>query len=224
MLLDIDRLDDADTQSVLFSVDRFNLFSFHRCDHLPESATDLREWISGVLAARGIDAKPCRIQLLCMPRVLGWQFNPLSVWYCQDQRGNPVAALCEVHNTFGERHCYLLEPEVSGSRWPIQDSSDKQFHVSPFISKDGEYRFTLQQPGEQLALHIQHLKQGELLLTASQVGEQKPLTTENLIVQFFRVPMQTLKVVSAIHWQALKIWMRGARLYRKPAPPTQEVS
>jgi len=222
MLIDIDRLDELDRRSPLFSVDRFNLFSFHRRDHLVEGQQDLRSWVDGVLTAQGIDPAQTKVRLLCMPRVLGWGFNPLSIWYCETQAGEPLAAVCEVHNTFGERHCYLLRAD--GGDWPLRDSHAKEFHVSPFMDISGRYAFVLDRPAEQLRVVIQQSDQGSPLLSATQLGERRVFSTRELLSFFLRIPLQTAKVLGAIHWHALKIWLRGVRFHRKPEPPLEEVS
>ena len=222
MLIDIDRLEELDRLSPLFSVDRFNLFSFHRRDHLVQGQHDLRAWIDGVLAQQGIDPEGLRVRLLCMPRVLGWGFNPLSIWYCETRAGQPVAAVCEVHNTFGERHCYLLRAGEAG--WPLRNSHAKEFHVSPFMAIRGKYAFVLDEPAQDLRVVIQQSDEGSPLLSATQLGEQRVFRTSTLISFFLRVPFQTAKVLGAIHWHALKIWLRGVPFHRKPEPPLEEVS
>ncbi len=221
LLIDIDRLDALDRCSSLFSVDRFNLFSFHRSDHLGQGESNLRGWAEQVLSQHGLRSQGLRIRLLCMPRVLGWGFNPLSIWYCETDDGEPVAAICEVRNTFGERHCYLLS---AGPDWPIRNGHAKEFHVSPFMPVSGDYAFVLDRPLDQLRVVIQQSDQGAPLLGASQMGQRQPFSTRSLLRQFLRIPFQTAKVLGAIHWQALKIWVRGAPFHRKPEPPLEEVS
>mgnify|MGYP001815486775 CR=1 FL=1 len=222
LLIDIDRLDEVQRLSPLFSVDRFNLFSFHRHDHLAEGQQDLRAWIDGVLAQQGIEPAALRIRLLCMPRVLGWGFNPLSIWYCETREGEPVAAVCEVHNTFGERHCYFLR--ANEGAWPMRNSHAKEFHVSPFMAVSGKYAFVLDRPAQQLRVVIQQSEEGAPLLSATQLGERRAFRTPALVSFFLRIPLQTAKVLGAIHWHALKIWLRGVPFHRKPEPPMEEVS
>lgn len=224
LLIDVDRLAELDTLSPLFSVNRFNLVSFHEADHLPEKSAGLREWIDAVLEGNGIPAKNTRVQLLCFPRILGLVFNPLSIWYCEGQDGQPMAVLCEVRNTFGERHCYLLRPEVNSAPWPLRQSHAKEFHVSPFMEMRGEYHFRLARPQERLHVHIRETVGKQLKLVASQNGVAYAFTSRNLVAQLVRVPWQTVKVVAAIHWQALKIWLRGIPFHTKPAPPVKEVT
>lgn len=224
LLLDIDAIDRAAASSWLFSRNRFNLLSFHDRDHLPEGSDDLRGWAEAVLARAGVHAPSPRIRLLCFPRVLGWVFNPLSLWYCEDADGTPVAVIAEVRNTFGERHCYLLKPREGADDWPLRQYHPKDFHVSPFIQMDAGYEFRLSRPNEALRIVIREFQDDRLMLVATQTGQRRPLRTRELLAQTLRVPMQTLKVLVAIHWQALKIWLKGEQFHRKPEPPLEEVS
>jgi len=223
LLLDIDHIDRVLASIGLLSRNRFNLLSFHDRDHLPEGHSDLRGWAESVLQQGGIDGSALRIRLLCFPRVLGWVFNPLSLWYCETAAGNPVAVIAEVRNTFGERHCYLL-PARDHSAWPLRQYHAKDFHVSPFIQMDAGYEFRLSRPQERLRIVIREYQDQRLMLVATQTGRRLPLRSGTLLRQTLRVPLQTLKVLAAIHWQALKIWLQGARFHRKPAPPLKEVS
>jgi DUF1365 family protein len=224
MLLDIDALDEAAASSAFFSHNRFNLFSFYDADHLPAGESSLRAWAERVLGRTGIDGRGLRIRLLCFPRLLGWVFNPLSLWYCEAPDGRPVAVIAEVRNTFGERHCYLLRAPEAGQDWPLRDHHPKDFHVSPFIDMDAWYDFRLSRPDERLRIVIREYRDDELMLVATQTGRRRPLNTPQLLFQAVRVPVQTLKVLAAIHWQALQIWLQRAPFYRKPEPPIEEVS
>jgi len=224
LLLDIDAIDRAVASSRLFSRNRFNLLGFHDRDHLPPGATDLRAWAEQVLAAGGVVESNLRIRLLCFPRVLGWVFNPLSLWFCERADGSPAAVIAEVRNTFGERHCYLLKPQDPTAGWPLRQRHAKDFHVSPFIGMQAAYEFRLSRPDERLRVVIREFVDDRLMLVATQTGERRPLCTIELLREVLRVPFQTLKVLSAIHWQALKIWLQGARFHRKPEPPREEVS
>jgi DUF1365 family protein len=224
LLLDIDAIDRVVATSRLFSRNRFNLLSFYDRDHLPDGAKDLRGWAEGVLARGGISMPGLKVRLLCFPRVLGWVFNPLSLWYCEDQQGAPIAVIAEVRNTFGERHCYLLKPQEGIADWPLRQSHSKDFHVSPFISMDANYEFRLSRPDEKLRIVIREFQDKQLMLVATQIGSRLPLRSSTLFSQTLRVPLQTLKVLAAIHWHALKIWLQGGQFHRKPAPPLEEVS
>ncbi|MGV6857819.1 MAG: DUF1365 domain-containing protein [bacterium] len=224
LLLDIDTIPEVAAASRLFSFNRFNLLSFHASDHLPAGETDLRAWANGVLDRAGIDGDRLRIRLLCFPRVLGWVFNPLSLWYCETPEGRPAAVIAEVRNTFGERHSYLLKPSAEHEGWPLLQRHRKDFHVSPFIGMQAEYAFRLPRPDERLSVLIREFEGEELMLVASQTGVRKPFTDWELLRQAASVPLQTLKVLAAIHWQALKIWLKGGQFHHKPPPPTEEIS
>ena len=176
------------------------------------------------MAGEGIDGRGLRIRLLCFPRVLGWVFNPLSLWYCERADGSPAAVIAEVRNTFGERHCYLLRQDAAQAGWPLRQSHAKDFHVSPFIDMQARYDFRLERPQQQLRVLIREFAGDRLLLVATQNGERHPFRSTVLLGELLRVPLQTVKVIAAIHWQALKIWLAGVRFYRKPEPPCDEVS
>lgn len=222
LLLDVDEIDSAADAAWCFSRNRFNLLSFHDADHLPPDARSLRGWAEQVLRDGGVDVAPARIRLLCFPRVLGVVFNPLSLWYCENADGTPLAVIAEVRNTFGERHCYLLHASQPG--WPLRARHAKHFHVSPFIGMRAEYAFELDRPATSLRVSIREFRDDALLLIATQHGERLPFTAAVLLRQMLRVPLQTLKVVGAIHWHALKIWLRGTPFHRKPHAPIEEVS
>lgn len=230
--LDIDRVAEVSERLRLFSYNRFNLFSFYDKDHLStdnqksgDGADALRRWVESGLREHGIDLQGGRIRLFCYPRILGFVFNPLSVWYCHDSQDRLVAILCEVRNTFGERHCYLLRNPQGGELDISQTHHHaKQFHVSPFLPISGEYEFRFSQPSAKLDVSIVWREKGERSMIATQRNTQVPISDWTLLKTFFGLPLMTLKVVFAIHWQALKIWFRGARFYKKPKPPEKEIS
>lgn len=224
LYLDLDRIDlDLDGLRLL-SHNRFNLFSFHDRDHGPRDGSPLRPWIDRILADAGIDLPGGRVQLLCMPRVLGYGFNPLSTWYCRHRDNRLRAVLCEVRNTFGEWHGYLLHDHGRPLAEPVRAEAVKRFHVSPFFPVRGVYRFRLSDPGEHLGIGIRLHQDGALCLSAAQSARRQPLTDRVLAGVALRFPLAGLKVISAIHRQALTLWLRGARHHSKPAPPRQEIS
>ena len=224
LLLDIDRLEETAVRLRLLSHNQPNLFAFYDGDHGPRDGTPLRPWIEGILREHGIELDGGQILLLCFPRLFGYTFNPLSIWYCLGADGAPRAVLCEVHNTFGENHSYLLHTGGQKLSWPVRDQATKRFHVSPLMALEGRYRFRLSEPGDDLAVFVQAIQQGRLLLSAAQVGQGEALTDRGLIKALARTPLMTFKVVAAIHWQALKIWLRGTPFYPKPEPPKKEVT
>jgi DUF1365 family protein len=224
LLLDVDRLDEAAAQTAVFSHNRFSLLSFHDADHGARDGTPLRPWLDGVLARFGIDLAGGPVHLLCFPRVLGYVFNPLAVWYCRHRDGSLRAVLLEVSNTFGERHGYLLHEDGAALQWPLRQSRAKCFHVSPFVGMEADYHFRLGEPGERLEIGIREHQGGQLMLVAAQVAAAQPFSTQHLLRAVAAIPLLTLKVMAMIHWQALKIWLRGATYFPKPPPPREEVT
>jgi DUF1365 family protein len=227
LLLDIDRIDELDRSLRWFSRNRFNLLSFRDRDYGRGENDGLRAWATGVLSDGGIELDGGRIRLLTLPRVLGHAFNPISLWYCEHRDGRLLAVIAEVRNTFGEKHSYLLPAPASSAgddaySW-IQDK-EKGFHVSPFFDLVGRYRFELGLPGERLRVLIHETREGSPIFDASLTGERRELSDRSIVLQIARMPWMTIKVVVGIHWQALKIWLRGARYHAKPAPPQSDVT
>lgn len=218
LLLDLDNIAIA-TQSAVFSHNQFNLMSFYDKDHGAADGKSLRDYVNGLLKNAGQSA-PARVELLCYPRILGWVFNPLSVYYCYDAENTLNALIYEVRNTFGERHTYvapILEGEQSHGR--IRQERDKLFYVSPFIGMKMRYHFRITPPDQNLTLRILEHDEDGPLLSATFSGVRHPLNTKNLLKAFFQVPLQTLKIVSGIHWEALKLWKKGAQFHKRPARP-----
>lgn len=231
LLLDLDRLEQDASRLRLLSLERFNLLSFHRRDHGPRDGSPLRPWIDALLRHQaGIDLEGGRVRLLCMPRVLGYGFNPLSLWYCEHRDGRLRAVLCEVHNTFGEAHGYLLHAHGAPLAWPVRGRKAKRLHVSPLIGMDAAYHFRIDEPGERATIAITEYETaaGEdaarVVLTAAWDGRARPLDDVQLARACLTLPLMTLGVMAAIHWQALLAWLRGAPWWRKPAPPPHGVS
>lgn len=222
LLLDLDALDR--TGSRLLSIGRFNLLSFYPQDHGPMDGSPLRPWFDRLLAEQGIDLEGGTVKLLCFPRVLGLGFNPLTLWYGFHQSGRLRVILAEVHNTFGEHHFYLLGRHGVPEDRPLVDTADKCFHVSPLIGMQARYHFRLAEPDERLSVLIREFQDERLMLVASQTGRGEPVSDRALLRAMLRTPLLTAKVLAGIHWQALKIWLRGAPFHPKPAPPSHEVS
>jgi uncharacterized protein len=225
LLLDLDELDTLDRELRLFSVDRFNLFSFYRRDRGDRSGADLRGQVEAAMRKVGLEPDGGPILLLTMPRLLGWAFNPLSIYFCQNRDGQPVAILWEVDNTFGERHAYMIPVEERAAGGEIIQSCDKQFYVSPFMDMDLRYAFRVSPPGNTLSVRIDTLdRDGDLVMTARHLARRQALTDRALLKAFFAIPFLTLRVVGGIHWEALKIWLKGIRLRRRPQPPEEPVT
>ena len=212
-LLDVDRLETAESR--LMKIDRFGLFSFHRKDHGPRDGGALRPWVERQLAKAGRPA-PERIMLLSMPRFLGYVFNPLSVFFCHDASGRLKSIVYEVKNTFGDQIPYVAA--VDQDAGAARHRQTKEMFVSPFIEMDQTYRFTIRPPGERLAIRI---KQGDGTpggdwLIATQNGARRVLSDRSLAGLTLTHPFAAVKVITAIHWQALKLWLKGARFIRYP--------
>ncbi len=207
----------------LLSLDRFNLFSLHGQDYGRDGNPDA--WMKQLLHERAITSADGDVVLMTMPRVLGYAFNPVSFWFCLDSAGQLRAVLADVSNTFGERHAYLIHHE---DQRPIGKddlfSSRKVFHVSPFIEVTGHYNFRFAYGEKAVGVWIDHHDDEGLLLTTSVTGKRSPATSLALFHCFLRYPLVTLKVIGLIHYQAIKLMLKGIRYHRKPLPPTIEIS
>ncbi len=223
MLFDLDELPALSTRLRLFSHNRFNLLGFHDRDH-GEGGVHLRAWVEATLAAAGHPIVGGQILLLCMPRVLGHVFNPLSIYFCHDRDGALAAMLYEVNNTFGERHSYLI-PLGGPAGEVIHQSCAKAFHVSPFMDMAMTYDFRISRPGETIATTV-HGKDaaGALLIAAAFTGARRELSDASLAGALVRYPLLTLKVVAAIHLEAVKLILKGLRLRPRPPPPGAAIS
>lgn len=214
--------DKATLRTRLFSVNRSNLFSFHDADH--GDGIDSEAWARGLLTCEGLSTIDGRIWLHTMPRLFGFVFNPVSFWYCHDRAGALRAVICEVNNTFGERHCYLLTAPDGGIIGNDQElRAQKAFHVSPFFPVQGEYRFRFHQDGER-RVAIDYYEGSTLLLETALSGHPLPLCDRSLLQLLFSLGWSTLLVVLRIHWQALQLWRKGAIFHRKPLPPSKEIT
>ena len=202
VLIDIDELPLLDGLR-WFSHNRAGLFSHRDADHA--DGGDLRTWVTQKLAGAGLPA-PGRIRLLCYPRILGYVFNPLTVWYCDDKDGAPLATIYEVHNTFHERHAYVLPAAAE------KQEADKAFYVSPFIDMNCHYQFKLAQPDARVLVAINETQDGEPLLYAAFTGKRQDFSDANLIRLFFSHPLMTLKVTAGIHWEALRLILKGIKI------------
>jgi len=217
LLIDIDELDALSRRLRLFSVGRFNLFSFHPRDHGDGSGVNLREQIERPLREAGLPTGGA-LRLLTMPRVLGHVFNPISVWFCHAPQGDLQAIVYEVNNTFGERHSYLI-PVTDGSARIVAQHCDKALHVSPFLSTEMRYSFRVEPPDAQLCVGVSVLDSEGVVLNARLDAERRTLSDAALLRVFVSHPLLTLKVVTAIHWEALRLWLKGTPLHpHRPAP------
>ena len=213
LLIDLDRLDAADRLSPLFAVNRAALYSFHESDHGERDGSSLRAYAQRCAASRGIDLTGGRVRLLCYPRLLGYTFNPLSVYFCHLADGTLALMIYEVRNTFGDIHAYVLPVKPAQvSRAGIRQEQDKLFYVSPFIEMAMRYRFRISPPGEEVKLRILETDRDGPLLAATFTGRHRALTSAALLRACAAIPLLTFKIIAAIHWQALRLWFKGAQL------------
>ena len=222
---DIDELPALDRRLRLFGYNRWNIVAFLDRDHGPGDGSALRPWIERELAAAGLPGPYGAVRIVCFPRLFGYVFNPLSIWFCHDLEGALLAVLYEVNNTFGERHCYLISADGENTRGgAIEQSCAKLLHVSPFAPMQAYYRFRLAVPGERLRIGVVQAAGDGTLLAAAQTGRREALTEASLRRVLWRYPLMTLKITAAIHWEAFLLWRKKLPLFRRPSPPTTLVT
>lgn len=221
LLIDLDRLDEADRQSRLFGVNRRALYGFHEADHGDRDRTSLRAYAQRCAAKEAIDLTGGSVLLLCYPRLFGYAFNPLSVYFCHRASGELALMIYEVRNTFGGIHAYVL-PVKPGeyTEAGLRQQQDKTFHVSPFMAMAMRYHFRVSPPDECVKLRILETDREGPLLAATFNGRRRPLTTVALLRSFVALPLVSLKIIAAIHWEALRLWLKGARLISQNETPT----
>ncbi len=217
LLLDLDKLESARKQSRFFSINRFNVLSFHEKDHGKRDGSNLRRHIDMLLAKKSVE-RPSRVLLLAYPRLLGYGFNPLSVYYAYDETDQLTAIVYEVRNTFGGLHTYVLPVETGQmSDAGVRQHQTKEFYVSPFISMEQHYHFRMLPPGDAIRVRILETDARGPLLSATFSGSGTPLTSRAILKECARVPFLTAKVIGAIHWEAFKIWLKRVPFHPRPA-------
>jgi len=221
LLIDVDRIDEAAAGLTCFSKGRFGVFSFAERDHGARDGSPLRPWVEDKLAEAGVAASAHTIRLLCFPRVLGFVFNPISIFFVHAADERLEAVIYEVNNTFGQGHAYVV-PATGGAK--ERQWADKRLYVSPFYPVEGGYQFRLTAPGSHFRLVITKQVDGQADFTANLIAERRTLTDAVLIRLFFSMPLMTLGVVAAIHWQALRLWIKGAPFGARPAGPKSNQS
>lgn len=219
LLIDLDELDMLNDRLRLFSYNRPNVFSLHDKDHGDGSSTAVRVQVEDRLREAGIDISGGSIRLLCMPRTLGYCFNPLSIYFCCRADGSPAALIYQVHNTFGERHSYVIPAVAEDGE--LRQSCRKAFYVSPFMNMNMRYDFRVSGPDRHLAVGIRVGSQEGAVLNAVLTGKRSALSDRALMRAFVFMPAITVKTIAAIHWEALRLWLKGLRLVPRPAPPVQ---
>jgi len=216
----------AELSVPLLGIERPHVFSFRSADHGPGDGQPLLPWLRGLLGDAGLDAV-CdgEVTLQTFPRQFGYQFNPVSFWFCHGRDGSLRAVLAEVNNTFGERHCYLVHhpdgrPMASGERF----DASKCFHVSPFFPVRGAYAFRFDFSPKAQSVSIDYVDGDERLLSTRIGGSMTQLDGRAMGRWLLRHPWMTAAVIARIHWHALILWLRGVPFHRKPQPPTEEYS
>lgn len=216
LLLDLDEIPGLARRLAVFSHNRFNLFSFHNRDHGARDGSAVRPWVEQQLRGAGIGCDAAKIYVLCFPRILGYVFNPLSIYWCHDAGGVLRAIVYEVQNTFGEQHAYVLPARLGATGGTVRQRAEKAFYVSPFMEMSASYDFRVETPEEQLFVVIRESDaEGDLLLARHQ-GTRRDLSTFGLLRAFFGFPLMALKVIGGIHWEALRLWRKGVALVARP--------
>jgi uncharacterized protein len=218
LALDLEEAPAAGAGLRFFSINRFNLFSFHERDHGDASNLPLLEQTRAKLRAAALDASGA-IVLMTMPRMLGYAFNPLSVYFCYHKDGALAAILYEVNNTFGQRHTYLI-PAIPDADGLVRQESAKSLYVSPFLDTNMSYAFLTAPPKERVAISISARDAQGPVLLARLSANRIPLSDGALLRALLAYPFLTLKVVAAIHWQAFRLWLKGVRLIARPTQLT----
>ncbi|MCC5814441.1 MAG: DUF1365 domain-containing protein [Leptospira sp.] len=225
-LIDLDELDSMDKEVRFFGRNRFSLFSFHDKDHLQWGKDSVKENIVAYLNDQGLDQKVGKILLVTNLRVLGYVFNPVSFYYIYDELGQPLTAIAEVGNTFGERKPYYfgkVPEEVESTGYDFRLKTDKLFYVSPYISLDSKFDFKLNLPSDKLKIQVDSWEDGHKTLGTAYLGEKKQLHSRNLFFYFFKYPLVTVKIIGAIHYRALILYMKNIPFLRKSDNPDKQI-
>ena len=213
LLIDLSELKNLDRKIKFFSLNRFNLISFFEKDHGDRDGSSLIDWVKKNLRDNKIDSTNIKVKLFCYPRIFGYVFNPLSVFYVYDLNDKLSAILYEVKNTFNEQHTYIFN--VKNNQNLIQHNCRKKFHVSPFIEMNCNYFFRLLRPGEKISVVIDQYQENEKILFASQDGKRANFTSSELIKSYLKHPLMTFKIIVAIHFEAFKLWIKGIKFIKK---------
>ena len=213
LLIDLSEIDLLHKTLKLFSYNKFNVLSFFNKDHGPRDGSSLVNWVINNLKKNNIESNDVQIKLLCYPRIFGYVFNPLSVFYVYDKNSDLISVLYEVKNTFGEQHTYVFKTKKEQNL--IQHVCKKKFHVSPFIEINCVYFFRLLKPDNKISVIIDVQDPEGKILYASQDGVKSELKNINLIKSYLKHPLMTFKIILAIHFEAFKLWTKGIKFIKK---------
>ena len=213
LLIDISEINSLVKNLKIFSYNKFNIISFYDVDHGPRDGTSLKNWVIKSLIENQINTEEIKIKLLCYPRIFGYVFNPLSVFFIYNKKSELISILYEVKNTFGEQHTYIFKINENDNL--IKNTCKKKFHVSPFIEMNCKYFFKILKPDKKISLIIDQYDDEGKLLYASQDGNRIDLNNKNLISSYLRHPLMTFKIIAAIHFEAFKLWIKGIKFVKK---------
>ena len=222
IFFDLDELRELQKKISIFSFNKFNIFSFYNKDHGNRDGSNLKDWVIKNLKKYNINFKVSKIKLLCFPRIFGYVFNPLSIFYCYNENNELKAILYEVKNTFNEQHTYIFP--VKENNKIITQSCNKKFYVSPFIEMETAYNFRLAEPKDTLSIFIKQTDSNGMLLSACQIGKKEQISTKKLVQNFFKHPMMTIKIIMAIHFEALMLWKKGIKIVKKNSKTKNDLS
>ena len=213
LLIDLSELEILDKKVNFFSFNKFNLISFYEKDHGERDGSSLKLWVKKNLEKNNIQVNNIKIKILCYPRIFGFVFNPLSVFYVYNLEDQLISILYEVKNTFGEQHTYIFK--VTKDSNLIQNNCSKKFHVSPFIEMNCNYFFRLLKPGNKISVVIDQYENENKILYASQDGVRSDFSTKQLVKSYLKHPVMTFKIILAIHFEAFKLWAKGIKFIKK---------
>ena len=213
LFLDLSEIKKIKEKIFFFSHNKFNLISFFDKDHGERNGSSLIDWVKKNLRSLNIDTSDVKIKLLCYPRIFGYVFNPLSIFFIYNSSSSLIAILYEVKNTFGEQHTYVFKTDPK--KQVVENKCDKKFYVSPFMDLNSTYNFKILNPKEKLSVIIDQRDQTGKLLFASQDGKRLDFSAKNLLFSYLKHPLMTIKIILAIHFEALKLWLKGIKHIKK---------
>ena len=212
LYINLNEIDKIDKNIPFFSHNKFNLISFFDKDHGDRDGSSLKKWVKKQLDEAGIKKEIGCVNLLCYPRILGYVFNPLSIFFIFDKTSSLISIMYEVKNTFGEQHTYVFKTKDNAV---IKNHCEKKFHVSPFMNLNSTYNFKILKPGKKISIIIDQRDSKGKLLFASQDGQKMKLNSKNLLISYLKHPLMTFKIISAIHFEALRLWLKRIKFIKK---------
>ena len=215
-LFDLDELPEIERRIPFFSVNTPNLYSLRNEDYFQFHSRGIRQNLETFLATQNLPTRPARVQLLTLPQLLGYTFNPVSIFFCFDPENRPLVSVIQVGNTFGELKPFLVPLTPEGG---FHLRAPKNYYVSPFSQLDLDFDFRIELPGGRLRVHIDDWRGDECVLVSSLTGASVPLDAANLARLSLKYPLVTLKVIFLIHWEALRLWLKKIPFRLKESEP-----